>query len=152
MEKNLDTKVQHIDEKGHNVVLSSDTRSDKVWNPLLILSCVAFGCTSILFGYDDKVISPVAAMVPFVSIRKPRIDAPADLLVGGQIPGQERRLGRLRPDSEEPRPRLLSASGRSHPRSDRRHSTDDTLRSKMGRRNGVFSVLRWHSKSILGLT
>jgi hypothetical protein len=67
MEKDSSTKVQHIDERGRNVVLASETDSAKVWNPLLILSCVTFGCTSILFGYDDKVISPVAAMEPFVT-------------------------------------------------------------------------------------
>lgn len=66
MEKKTSTDVQHVDEYGRNVVLSSETTSEKVWNPLLILSCVAFGCTSILFGFDDKVISPVAAMDQFV--------------------------------------------------------------------------------------
>ncbi|KAL6248662.1 hypothetical protein RBB50_004917 [Rhinocladiella similis] len=66
MEKKTSTEIQHVDEYGRNVVLSSETTSEKVWNPLLILSCVAFGCTSILFGFDDKVISPVAAMEQFV--------------------------------------------------------------------------------------
>ena len=71
MEKDFSTQVQHIDEQGRNVVLASETDSEKVWNPLLVLSCVAFGCTSILFGYDDKVISPVAAMRPFVRTCRP---------------------------------------------------------------------------------
>jgi hypothetical protein len=66
MEEEKVIDVQHVDEQGRNVVLASSTDSEKVFNRLLILSCVAFGCTSILFGYDDKVISPVAAMVPFV--------------------------------------------------------------------------------------
>ncbi len=36
-------------------------------NFLLVLSCLAFGAGSFLFGYDDKVISPVAATPFFVS-------------------------------------------------------------------------------------
>jgi hypothetical protein len=36
-------------------------------NPLLVFSCLAFGAASFLFGYDDKVISPVAATAFFVS-------------------------------------------------------------------------------------
>lgn len=35
-------------------------------NLLLICSCLAFGAASFLFGYDDKVISPVAATQYFV--------------------------------------------------------------------------------------
>ncbi|EHK21557.1 uncharacterized protein TRIVIDRAFT_91290 [Trichoderma virens Gv29-8] len=35
-------------------------------NVLLVLSCLAFGAASFLFGYDDKVISPVAATEYFV--------------------------------------------------------------------------------------
>lgn len=35
-------------------------------NLLVILSCIAFGSASFLFGYDDKVISPVAALQAFV--------------------------------------------------------------------------------------
>ncbi|KIA75817.1 hypothetical protein HK57_00431 [Aspergillus ustus] len=44
----------------------SDVASDQVWNPLLILSCFFFAASSMLFGFDDKVISPVAAMDSFV--------------------------------------------------------------------------------------
>lgn len=36
-------------------------------NALLILACIAFGSASFLFGYDDKVISPIAALSAFVS-------------------------------------------------------------------------------------
>ncbi|KUL85291.1 hypothetical protein ZTR_07918 [Talaromyces verruculosus] len=35
-------------------------------NALLILACIAFGSASFLFGYDDKVISPIAALSAFV--------------------------------------------------------------------------------------
>lgn len=36
-------------------------------NALLVLSCVAFGAASFLFGYDDKVISPIVALQQYVS-------------------------------------------------------------------------------------
>lgn len=36
-------------------------------NLMLVLSCLAFGASSFLFGYDDRVISPVAATPAFVS-------------------------------------------------------------------------------------
>lgn len=36
-------------------------------NALLVLVCVVFGASSFMFGYDDKLISPVAALTPFVS-------------------------------------------------------------------------------------
>ncbi|KAJ5204026.1 uncharacterized protein N7498_004905 [Penicillium cinerascens] len=35
-------------------------------NALLVLVCVVFGASSFMFGYDDKLISPVAALTPFV--------------------------------------------------------------------------------------
>jgi hypothetical protein len=37
-------------------------------NLQLICSCLAFGAASFLFGYDDKVISPVAATQYFVRV------------------------------------------------------------------------------------
>lgn len=47
---------------------SNAVRPDKgAVNLLLVLSCLAFGAASFLFGYDDKVISPVAATPAFVS-------------------------------------------------------------------------------------
>jgi hypothetical protein len=39
-------------------------------NALLILACVVFGAASFVFGYDDKLISPVAALTPFVSFSR----------------------------------------------------------------------------------
>jgi hypothetical protein len=60
--------VDHVDSQGAAVVLSSEVNSTRVWNPLLIISCVSFGAASMLFGYDDKVISPVAAMETFVCV------------------------------------------------------------------------------------
>lgn len=35
-------------------------------NPFLIFACVTFAAASFLFGYDDKVISPIIALEPFV--------------------------------------------------------------------------------------
>lgn len=97
--------IQHVDEEGRNVVLASQTGSDKVWNPLLILSCVAFGCTSVLFGYDDKVVSPVAAMEPFVS---------QNILWGDCKGFVDKRLTwydcRRLPSSKAPIPRLATLS------------------------------------------
>lgn len=68
MEKTEVHEASHVDkEDTQNVVLSSEVDSSRVWNPLLILSCVFFAASSMLFGFDDKVISPVAAMETFVS-------------------------------------------------------------------------------------
>ncbi|KAJ5677489.1 uncharacterized protein N7477_003122 [Penicillium maclennaniae] len=39
-------------------------------NALLVLVCVVFGGASFIFGYDDKLISPVAALTPFVSFSR----------------------------------------------------------------------------------
>lgn len=41
-------------------------------NTLLVMACVVFGAASFMFGYDDKVISPVAALTAFVSSYAPR--------------------------------------------------------------------------------
>lgn len=35
-------------------------------NILLILACTVFAAASFIFGYDDKLISPVIALPPFV--------------------------------------------------------------------------------------
>lgn len=35
-------------------------------NALMILACIAFGSASFVFGFDDKVISPLAALSEFV--------------------------------------------------------------------------------------
>lgn len=37
-------------------------------NGFLIFACVTFAAASFLFGYDDKVISPIMALEPFVSV------------------------------------------------------------------------------------
>lgn len=61
-------EVQHVDKEDvQHVVLLSEVDSAQVWNPMLVLTCVFFAASSMLFGFDDKVISPVAAMGTFVS-------------------------------------------------------------------------------------
>lgn len=42
------------------------TTSGNAVNPFLIFACVTFAAASFLFGYDDKVISPIIALEPFV--------------------------------------------------------------------------------------
>lgn len=39
----------------------------KAVNNFLIFACTTFAAASFLFGYDDKVISPIVALEPFVS-------------------------------------------------------------------------------------
>ncbi|KAJ5246907.1 hypothetical protein N7468_001890 [Penicillium chermesinum] len=43
------------------------SRQKSAVNLLLILACVVFGAASFMFGYDDKVISPIIALPAFVS-------------------------------------------------------------------------------------
>lgn len=47
-------------------IFEAESISDNPWNALLVLSCFAVGASSVLFGYDDKIVSPVAAMKAFV--------------------------------------------------------------------------------------
>lgn len=37
-------------------------------NAFLIYTCTTFAAASLLFGFDDKVISPIVALQPFVCI------------------------------------------------------------------------------------
>ncbi|KAJ5966073.1 hypothetical protein N7481_012787 [Penicillium waksmanii] len=51
-------EVEHVDPR----------RSEKgAVNFLLVFSCIIFGAASFIFGYDDKLISPLAALTPFVA-------------------------------------------------------------------------------------
>ncbi|OKL55953.1 hypothetical protein UA08_08604 [Talaromyces atroroseus] len=52
-------QVQHVD--------AVRPRAENAVNACLIYACIAFGSASFLFGYDDKVISPVAALNGFVA-------------------------------------------------------------------------------------
>lgn len=58
----------HVDSADCKVVLASDVKSKKVFSPMLILALISFQATSVLYGYDDKVIGSVAAMEQFVSM------------------------------------------------------------------------------------
>lgn len=58
----------HVDAADRKVVLASDVKSKKVFSPMLILALISFQATSVLYGYDDKVIGSVAAMEQFVSM------------------------------------------------------------------------------------
>jgi hypothetical protein len=60
-EDGSDAYVQHVD-------LLHEGRPGKAINARLIFACTVFGAASFLFGFDDKIISPVAALVPFVSV------------------------------------------------------------------------------------
>jgi hypothetical protein len=52
------TEVEHVDHAA---------REKGVVNARLIFACIVFGAASFMFGYDDKLISPVAALPGFVS-------------------------------------------------------------------------------------
>lgn len=56
--------VQHVDGVGSTSPAISPDKG--AVNALLILACIAFGSASFLFGYDDKVISPVVALSAYV--------------------------------------------------------------------------------------
>jgi hypothetical protein len=69
-DKNMsDITEKHVDSTDRRVVLSSDVKSKKVFSPMLILALISFQATSVLYGYDDKVIGSVAAMEQFVSLQ-----------------------------------------------------------------------------------
>ena len=48
-------------------VNTSENRQRGTINPLLVVACAVFGAASFMFGYDDKVISPIIALPAFVS-------------------------------------------------------------------------------------
>lgn len=59
-------EVQHVE--GYSVPVIPDTETTgRPINLLLIVACVAFGCSSFLFGFDNNVIGPIVALKPFVS-------------------------------------------------------------------------------------
>ncbi|KAJ5034001.1 hypothetical protein NUH16_005419 [Penicillium rubens] len=55
------TETQHVDYSD-----SDAPRKSHAINALLIFACTVFGAASFLFGFDDKIISPVAALPDFV--------------------------------------------------------------------------------------
>ena len=59
-EKEDPAEVQHVD------FSDSPSSSRRAINAQLIFACTVFGAASFLFGFDDKIISPVAALPAFV--------------------------------------------------------------------------------------
>ncbi|OJJ38523.1 hypothetical protein ASPWEDRAFT_36172 [Aspergillus wentii DTO 134E9] len=55
-DKGKTRQIQHVDAPCHGPTV----------NAFLVLACTVFGAASFLFGFDDKIISPVAALKPFV--------------------------------------------------------------------------------------
>ncbi|CAI7612169.1 unnamed protein product [Penicillium discolor] len=53
-------EAQHIDQL-------HDRQTRNAINAWLIFTCTVFGAASFLFGFDDKIISPIAALTPFVA-------------------------------------------------------------------------------------
>lgn len=53
-------ETQHIDQL-------HGRQTGNAINAWLIFTCTVFGAASFLFGFDDKIISPIAALTPFVS-------------------------------------------------------------------------------------
>jgi hypothetical protein len=58
MFKGDSAEIQHVD--------FSHSHPRKAINAQLIFACTVFGAASFLFGFDDKIISPVAALPAFV--------------------------------------------------------------------------------------
>lgn len=52
------SEVEHVD---HSI------QEKGAVNARLVFACIVFGAASFMFGYDDKLISPVAALTGFVS-------------------------------------------------------------------------------------
>ncbi|KAL2865248.1 general substrate transporter [Aspergillus lucknowensis] len=55
--------VDGVETPSQTEASASDKGAVNTW---LILACVAFGSASFVFGFDDKVISPIAALTEFV--------------------------------------------------------------------------------------
>lgn len=54
-----ESKAEVVLHKEDGESLSPIAANGKAVNPFLIFACVTFAAASFLFGYDDKVISPV---------------------------------------------------------------------------------------------
>jgi hypothetical protein len=96
-DKNMSDIIEkHVDATDRKIVLSSNVKSKKVFSPMLILALISFQATSVLYGYDDKVIGSVAAMEQFVSLqpnyRKTCDDTRYSSIVatGRKVPRQKR--------------------------------------------------------------
>lgn len=75
-----------VDHTHDPVASGADFDNESPWNFFLILSCFTVGASSVLFGYDDKIVSPVAAMTPFVCC-KTRISYLVNVYISNQSIG-----------------------------------------------------------------
>lgn len=57
-------EIEHVDRPDHH--------QKGTVNTLLVVACIVFGAASFMFGYDDKVISPMIALPAFVSYALPQ--------------------------------------------------------------------------------
>jgi len=70
--KAVEPSVAQHEDSSTIVTLPSEQQSKReAINALLIFACITVGASSMLFGFDDKVISPIAALEPFVSEQSP---------------------------------------------------------------------------------
>lgn len=65
---------------------SSREKEKGAVNARLVFACITFCAASFMFGYDDKLISPVAALPGFVSYQPILRRRCLTSLLGGQIP------------------------------------------------------------------
>lgn len=61
----VDGHVQHVD---ISLNRQPPFKSGKAVNAYLLFACATFGSATFIFGFDDRVISPIAALEPFVSL------------------------------------------------------------------------------------
>ncbi|KAF5858859.1 hypothetical protein ETB97_003656 [Aspergillus alliaceus] len=59
----LSAEIENVSDSQHVDIVP---QSGKAVNFYLALACTAFASASFIFGFDDKIISPVAALEPFV--------------------------------------------------------------------------------------
>lgn len=72
-------------------------------NTLLILACIVFGAASFIFGYDDKIISPVIALPTFVSLFNKSTRGHQHLFIlGCEVPRTELGLWGIYSHSAQP--------------------------------------------------
>ncbi|KAJ5092274.1 hypothetical protein NUU61_007144, partial [Penicillium alfredii] len=56
-----------MDFGAHRIGFSGPPKHGRAVNAFLVIVCTVVGAASFLFGFDDKIISPVAALTPFVA-------------------------------------------------------------------------------------
>jgi sugar porter (SP) family MFS transporter len=94
-DKNMSDIIEkHVDSTDRRVVLSSHVKSKKVFSPMLILALISFQATSVLYGYDDKVIGSVAAMEQFVSLQADHRTTCDDTRYSSILPQVEKYQGK----------------------------------------------------------